>query len=368
MTDEPTHDYQASQGYPAEADAGHPQPWAEHPVPEEAPTPAEDTPPPARGPRLWPRIAGVALLLVVVAGVWIWLNPGFVQSTLQAWLPGSAANAGQSAAIQALDARVAQLEQRPPVDLTALTHRVDALEARLAAAEARPAAAASDTTAPSPGGTDLAALSDRVDALARQQAQQAANTAKIASLAAQVSALSANQPSDISGKLDDVEQQVGKLAAASDRAVRLEQVEIALAAGRPLGPIPNAPPALARFATAAPPTEAGLRLAFDKAAPEAMKVSAPDTEGKPFFDRILARLQDFRLLTVREGDHVVIGNSTAAALARARVLLDVGDLNGATQAVASLSGPPAEKMAPWLADATALQSAREALAALAANG
>ncbi len=99
-----------------------------------------------------------------------------------------------------------------------------------------------------------------------------------------------------------------------------------------------------------------------------LQVSLPDTEGKPFFDRVLARLQDFRLITVREGDHVVIGNSTAAILAHARVLLEVGDLGGATRTVATLSGPPATKMAPWLADANALQAAREALAALAESG
>jgi hypothetical protein len=36
--------------------------------------------------------------------------------------------------------------------------------------------------------------------------------------------------------------------------------------------------------------------------------------------------------------------------------------------VATLTGPPAEKMAPWLADATAVQAAREAVASLAAAG
>ncbi len=70
----------------------------------------------------------------------------------------------------------------------------------------------------------------------------------------------------------------------------------------------------------------GCGLAFVAASQQALQVSLPDTAGKPYFDRILARLQDFRLITVREGDHVVIGNSTAAILAHARVSLDVGDL------------------------------------------
>jgi hypothetical protein len=50
------------------------------------------------------------------------------------------------------------------------------------------------------------------------------------------------------------------------------------------------------------------------------------------------------------------------------MLLDAGDLDGAVKTVSALSGPPAEKMAPWLADATALRAAREALASLAEKG
>jgi len=183
---------------------------------------------------------------------------------------------------------------------------------------------------------------------------------------------------DVRGKLDDVDRRLNelgardlKLADAAGNAARLGHVaaaEIALAAGHPFGPIPDAPATLARFATTAPPTEAGLRLAFGPAAREAVKVSPPDTEGKPFLDRVLARLQDSHLITVREGDHVVIGNSAADTLLRARVLLDAGDLSGAIRMVATLTGPAAEKMASWLADAKALQAAREALASLAESG
>jgi DNA-binding FadR family transcriptional regulator len=83
---------------------------------------------------------------------------------------------------------------------------------------------------------------------------------------------------------------------------------------------------------------------------------------------VLARLEGSHLITVREGDRVVVGNSTAATLTHARALLDAGDLGGAARAVGTLTGPAAEKMAPWLADAKALQAAREALAALAEKG
>lgn len=404
MTDEPRHDYQAEPGNAQEGEAA-PEPWAAHPETgeEHGPTEAIATHPEAvRGPRIWPRIAGVLLLFVIVGGVWIWQNPAFVRSSLRWAWPGSAGKDNTATEVTTLEARVARLEQALPAGLAALTQRLDALEARqsatgqpaatasadlapltarldaiearVAAMAARPAGTPSAATAAvhGAGGLDLQSLSARLDGLQQQLTEQAGDAGKLEALQAQVAALSAHNPADLSSQLDAVEHRVGELAAnqtklagSSDRAARLAQVEIALGAGRPLGSIPNAPPALAKFATAAPPTEAGLRLAFTVASQQASQVSLPDTEGKPFFDRVLARLQDFRLITVRQGDHVVIGNSTAATLAHARVLLAVGDLSGAIKAVATLTGPPAAKMAPWLADATALQAAREALASLA---
>jgi hypothetical protein len=414
MTNEPRHNYQPTPGYPHEggAEIAHPEePWEAHQETGEDPgaphaTPAE--PEPVRGPRIWPRIVGVLLLFVIVGGVWVWQKPGSVESSLHWLFPGSAGRDGAANEVNALDARVARLEQGLPSGLAALSQRLDALEARLPASgqpaaspasadlrplqarldaidarvsalAARPAAAPAGSATPAerPGGPDVRSLEARLDSLERQQTEQTADAAKLAMLQAQVAALSAHNPPDLSGQLDAVQHRIGelaenqtKLAGTSDRVTRLAQVnaaEVALASGRPLGSIPNTPPALTRFATAAPPTEASLRLAFAAASRQALQVSVPDTEGKPFFDRVLARLQDFRLITVREGEHVVIGNSTAAILAHARVLLDVGDLSGAIKAVASLTGPPAAKMAPWLADATALQAAREALASLAEN-
>ena len=414
MTNEPRHDYQAAPGYPQEggAEIAHPEePWGAHQETGEDPGPPHATPAdpePVRGPRIWPRIVGVLLLLVIVGAVWIWQKPGSVESSLHWLFPGSAGRDSAGTEINALDARVARLEQGLPSGLATLSQRLDALEARLAAGgqsaappasadlrplqarldaidarvsgiAARPAGTPAGSAAPAERavGPDVRSLEARLDALERQQTEQAADAAKLATLPAQVTALSARNPADLSGQLDAVQHRIGelaenqtKLSGTSDRITRLAQVtaaEVALSAGRPLGSIPNAPPALTRFATTAPPTEASLRLAFAAASRQALQVSVPDTEGKPFFDRVLARLQDFRLITVREGEHVVIGNSTAAILAHARVLLDVGDLSGAAKAVASLSGPPAAKMAPWLADATALQAAREALASLAEN-
>lgn len=395
MSDEPNYDPHAAHGgdpaYQQAAEA-----WEAHPEAGEQPPPPE--PEPRRRARIWPRVVGVLLLFVVVGGVWIWQNPGFVQSRLRPWFPGPGGGSSEAQQIKALEVRVAQLEQRPQpnlapltqrldalearagsaapqpsADLQALTTRVDTLEAQVAALKSQPAAAPEAATAgqiaPPP---ELSALSARLDALQRRQAQQSAEAARIDALAEQINSLSAHSSADLSGKLDGVEHRLNELAASqtqlagtADRVLRLSQVQLALAAGRPLGTIPNAPPALVRFATTPPPTEAGLRLAFVADSQQALKVSSPDTEGKPFFDRVLARLQDSRLVTVREGDRVVVGSSTGAILTHAQSLLDAGDLRGSIAAVKSLSGPPAEKMAPWLADAEALQSAREALGSMA---
>jgi hypothetical protein len=379
-------------------------------------------PAPERGPRVWPRVVGVGLLLVVVGAVWLWQNPGFIQHTMGSLFPGSAGRDADAGAIQALDARVARLEQRPPpADLTALTQRVDALEqrllstgqaagsnpptqsaidlhpllARLDALEARvktapPSSPSGPAASPQNGssqggptlvpvGPDLTPLYARIDALEQTVAQRTVDPSKVAALTAQVQELSTHDPAtELRGKLDQVEHQLNglsaseaKLSAGSDqtaRVARLEAAEIALASGHPLGAIPNASPALARFETVAPPTQVALRLAFPAAAAAALKVSQPDTEGKSFLDGIIARLQDSRLITVRQGDRVLVGNAAAATLAQAQMLLEAGDLAGAAREVASLTGPPAEKMAPWLADANALVAAREALASLAEQG
>ncbi len=411
MTDEPAHEEGSDTSPPKPA----PESLAARSLTDrskpEGSHPAEPAvhPEPRGGPRLWPRVVGVLILLIGVGGAWVWQNPGFVESSMRSIFPGSGAHDGDLTPVKALEARVARLEQQSPP--AALTARLDALEkrvsamgqssgqlggqppvadlrpllARLDALEARPMGApspgaAAPNAAPStliPVGPDIRPLLARLDALEKQVTEHTVNPAKVDAITAQMDALAAHDrtaeaAADVRGKLDDLEHRLSeltasqtKLAGTSDRTARLAQMEIALRSGHPLGPTPDAPPALSRFATTNPPTEAGLRLSFTAAAQQALKVSQPDTEGKPFLDRVLARLQDFRLITVREGDQVVIGNATAATLARAKAMLDAGDLNEAVRVVATLSGPPAEKIAPWLADAKALQAAREALASLA---
>jgi len=393
-------------------DASPPEP------PQTTSTPSEDPRPSSQSssrPRIWPRVVGVLILLLGVGGAWIWQDPGLLERSLGVMFPGKVARETGMGAMKVLEARVGRLEEwTKSADPRSLLIRIDALEARatepaivgsqsgpgaipmpsvqsasgqdlarvLARIDALEARAKDAGTSP-PAGPEVAPgygpLLARLDRLEKAVADHAVTPGKIDALGTRVEALSAGEPTaDLRGRLDAVEHQLsgltaseGKTAEATGRVIRLARLEaaaIALAAGRPLGVVPDAPPALTKFAATSPPTDAALRLAFPAASRAALKVSLPDTEGKPFLDRILARLRGVGLITVREGDRVVIGNSAAATLAHAQLLLEVGDLAGAVKTVGSLSGPPADAMAPWLADATSLVAAREALVSLASNG
>jgi hypothetical protein len=162
------------------------------------------------------------------------------------------------------------------------------------------------------------------------------------------------------------DQQVAALNARATRLARVQAATAALHAGQKLGDLPGAPPALSRYAAANPPTEAELRLAFPAVARAAMAASQPNTAGKPFLDRVWARAQT--LVTIRQGDDVVVGDEASGVLAHARTDLDAGDLAGAVNALSGLKGPGAQAVANWLDDAKALLAARAALTQMAEQG
>jgi hypothetical protein len=242
---------------------------------------------------------------------------------------------------------VVWLQTLPPAEFVGTGQRLAAIEARLARLEHQPIppAAAPD-------------LTPRVEALERRAPPD------LSALQARVAGLERRPPSDtdaLAARIAALEQ----MPAQADRMTHLQAATMALAAGRPLGDMPGAPPALVRFARAAPPTEAALRLAFPAAARAALDASRPDDNGKPILSRLLARIE--APFTIRQGDHVLIGDPAAGVLARARVALDAGDLSATIKAVTDLRGPSATAMAGWLADATALRDARAALADMAAQ-
>ncbi|HEX5326561.1 MAG TPA: mitofilin family membrane protein, partial [Acetobacteraceae bacterium] len=93
--------------------------------------------------------------------------------------------------------------------------------------------------------------------------------------------------------------------------------------------------------------------------------SRPEAGDRAFGQRLWQRAQG--LISIREGDRVIVGNPAAGVLDEAQTRLDAGDLAGAVAAVSKLTGPPAQALADWLAQANALLAARAALATMAAQ-
>jgi hypothetical protein len=163
--------------------------------------------------------------------------------------------------------------------------------------------------------------------------------------------------------LEGAENSAAGVASRVSKVARLQDAALALNAGKPVGDIPGAPPALAKYATVAPPTEAQLRMTFPAAERAALAAEQPDLTGAPFWQRVWEKTQG--LVTIRRGKQVVVGNESAVALSDARAALDAGDLGKAVAALGSLSDAPKKAMAGWLSDAQSLLAARAALASMA---
>lgn len=234
---------------------------------------------------------------------------------------------------------------------------IASLKAQLAQLQA----AQTQATQNLPTASAVATLSSRLDSVAQKQGADAdALRQQLDGLKSQIGALDSQAQS-----LTQSTKALPALSAQSDRLTRLLRVEAALTAGAPLGDIPNAPPALTRFATAAPPTEAALVLSYPEAAQAAAKAGGPTIENRGFWRTIWLRVQN--LVTVREGDRVLVGDPTAGVLAHAQRLLVAGDLPGALTVLKTLQGPAAAAMADWIAQAQSLVDARQALAQMAAG-
>lgn len=277
----------------------------EVPAAEAEPTePAPADAPPAARPGLYAllgllAVIGLGLLVAAVAYLLAPEPPTRVEPARVAALEDQ---------VGALRQRIDALEKRPAPPSSAPDLRP--LEARIAALEQRPAA----SPQPAP---DLGPLQSRVDALA---------------------------------------QRVADLA-------HLEAASLALANGQPLGAWPGAPPALARFATAKPPTEGELRLAFAAAARQAADASKPQAADGSLAERMWRRIAS--LVTVREGGRVLVGAPASTVLDAAGERLEAGDLAGAVAALGALDPGAAAAMADWRARAQSLLDARAALAKLA---
>ncbi len=317
-------------------------------------------------------LSGIACVIAIVAAVWAWRSvdaangqvtalQGRVAALEQRPLPAPAPN------LQPIEARLDALEKRPVADLGPLNQQIAALQQRITAVDNKPPPQASLDNA---GRTEIAALAGRVDqTVARQTQLGTQEQADLAKMADQITALNTQiaAATKASGQADAMVakagQQIDALAGQQTRTAQLGAAAVALAAGRPLGDIPNAPPALAQFATKPPPTEAALRLSFDQAADAAQDASRPAPSDKPFLDRLWARAQSS--VTVKQGDRVLLGSPISSYLESARRRLDAGDIAGALAALNGLDGPAAAAMAGWRQQAQSLLDARAALLAAA---
>ncbi|WP_072573439.1 COG4223 family protein [Granulibacter bethesdensis] len=169
-------------------------------------------------------------------------------------------------------------------------------------------------------------------------------------------------------RLNEIAGEAGKVTALADRAGRLARLQAAssaLSRGEKLGDIPDAPPALTRFAQEAPPTVAALTLSFETVAQHALEASRPDVSHASFWETVKQKAET--LVTVRRGDQVLVGDPAAGVIARARKALDAGDLAGAVRTLDALTGPAAQAVSGWKAQAQALLDAQAALSDMAAH-
>ena len=303
--------------------------------PEPSPLTGRETVPaaaPARSLAL-PVLYFVGFAVLAGAIAWMWQNPPQASDSQ---------TAGLQERLDRVEARLARLEAqsmpRPapiaaPVAAPAPVFDPAPLIKRLAALEAQPAAAPTTaSTVPMPPPPDLAPLESRI---------------------ATLEARPATPPVDAA-----LTQRIGRIAM-------IQAASAALEAGHRLGKITDAPPALQRFADVDPPTEASLRLAFPAAAHAALVASRPIDPELPALSRIWGRLQE--LITIRQGERVLIGDPAAGVVATARQALDAGDLAGAVSALDRLNPPAAQAMSGWIASAKALLEARAAQADMAAR-
>jgi len=348
-----------------------PEPPRELP-PSATPARADPSPPVGDPARAYasrsalPVLCALGFLLLLAGGIWLWSEQ---QSTAQLLAEQA----------QRMDA-LAQQPAPPAIDparLTALDARLKAVEQRTAALAEKPAPAPSPAPPPGVTAADLDKLEARIAALEGRKpppppdtagvvaplAQKLDGVAADAAAAKAAAAADATRLGDLDSRLKQAEQRQAVLADRASQAMLVVRAEAALAAGEPIGDIPNAPPALARFAQAKPPTEAALRLSFPAAADAAEGASRPGTEGKSLGERMWLRAR--ALVTVKRGDTVLVGAPAATVLAQAHATLEAGDLAGCVAALDQLDGAAAQAMAGWKAQAQALLDARAVLAQMA---
>ena len=331
---------------------------------EKAPAPAAEAPAPAAPPSTGPAMASADEVTTLGQHV----------DQLSAKIDGLSAR--QDAAAQAPAPAPAAPASAPQPDHTAIDAATSA-QAQVAALQGKvdqleQAQKAALTQADEQQTAAISQAEEQQKAsFAQQQEQQKAAIAQADEQQKAALAQTAEQQKAVidalTARLAKLEQGTGRIASEADlaaRAARADALQAALAAGKPLGDIPDAPPALAQFEKTAPPTEDGLRAAFPHVAADARAASRPADAQHSFWSRALARMQ--QTVVVRQGDQVIIGDPAAGVLARATDDVNRGDLRAAVQALGALQGPAAAAVAGWVGQVRNLLDARAALSAMAA--
>lgn len=309
--------------------------------------------PPNSGPRIWPLLAGGALVATLGFGAAVGAYrfapqivgampaPGFEQrlsdhdkrlEDLAAQVAGlsptsSGASLEVTAALEGQTAAIAALQE----ENKGIAAQIADLTARLAQLETMPSA---------DGGASAASV-----AAATQAANQAAEAARVNAEKLQAEARVIVRRADLGGALATLAVALENGQPLEPALGKLTALEVAL------------PPALTDQAQGAP-TMAALRDAFPQAAREALALSLPETAGDGIWDRTTAFLRGqsgVRSLTPRAG------NDPDAILSRAEAQLGTGDLGAALDEVANLPEAGRTRMAEWVALA---ERRRAALAAL----
>ncbi len=230
--------------------------------------------------------------------------------------------------------------------------QISALQSQLATLQQTAAQAQPAPTSPAAQATNTqsqANLNEKFDALT---AQVAAMQNQLATDHGTITTIQADS-TDLTG-----------LTAKITLLNRLESARIALDSGQPLGDIPGAPPALAKYATTAPPTQAQLQLSYPAAAAAANNASVDKQNHGSVWQQALARVEN--LVTISNGSHVIVGAPAAAITTQAQQQLDAGDLAGAVATLTNgLSPTTLAALGNWLPQAQSLLAARAAIVALA---
>ena len=376
---------------PLSSPSPRPEPSSSPPRPKTAGRPEtvarpESVVKPSAGRRLPAALFGA---LLVIAGA------GGALLARDYWMPLVDADDGRrdDGAVLALERRLAKIESAATVPppgglpsglgaeaLTPLTESLAALEDRVAAladSEAR-----------------VTALAERLDRLAAEMPDDAAlagASQRIEDLAARVAELATARP-DPAPEIAALTQQIAELAAArsetetaananSALSLSVLQLREALQGSGPFaaelgllrdlaasGTLAEGAEVTALIAPLAAHAETGIpglaRLKADfPAAARAALIAARGGAGDSWWAGVVRRLSELVILRP-VGAVDVADRSAGAVLARAETLVRAGDLAAALDELAALQDPGAEAMAAWRTAAGARAAARQALVGL----